>query len=250
MLKVSFEIKSGVCAFDGDVVVVEANEANQLVGMAVVSVPAYPDASSAVLMVAEAESEAENGNEAPASEAKMQEGEEMEEKMIDTEAPVTEDEKKEEIPAVPENDSKAEDNTEASSEAAAAEAAEDISEPEQTEQEDAPEAEQLPAIDVAALMQTIEALKMQVEDLMPYKQMAEADAQAKEKSVIDSFIQKAALSKEDERVCAAAEALDYKSLVEMWVSAPECPCEPAMVQAAAFTQMQPQDIRSWLYSNK
>lgn len=275
MLKVSFEIMSGVCSYDGDVVVVDANEANQLVGMAVVSIPAYPDASSAVLMVAEAESGVEQMEQSAATETKMQEGENMDEKMIQNteelekpeaeqaaveaevieaeaveseavaaeETVVAEEVKPDEEPeAVEEKDEEPETET--------AEAAEEM--PECVEEEVAVEMPEPPAIDVDALQCMIEDLRKQVEDLTPYKQMAEANEMEKEKNLVESFIQKAGLSREDEHVCAAADELDYKSLVEAWVNAPSVEAEAPTVQAASFsfTMMQPTDMRKWLYDNK
>lgn len=254
MLKVSFEIMSGACTHDGDVVVVDANEANRLVGMAVVSIPAYPDASSAVLMVAEAESGAELVDDTAAAETMMREGENMDEKMIQEteqlEQPVVNEEAPEAVEAeVVEQEA---EKPEVVSEEEKPETEEAASETETAEQELEISVPEEPPVDIDALRKMIEDLQMQVQELVPYKQMAEANEQEKEKSIIESFIEKAALNKDDERVCAAAEAMDFKGLIEAWLDAPCVEAEVPQVQAASFefAKMQPGDIRSWLYSNK
>lgn len=262
MLKVSFEIMSGACAYDGDVVVVDANEANQLVGMAVVSIPAYPDASSAVLMVAEAKSEDMPVETPAASETKVQEGENMDENLkkdeeLQIEEAKPEEELKEaeavvEAEVEPEEEKPADETEEETKEEAVEEpAAEEDKKPEEAEVE--PEAE-VPndTVDLAELMHKIQMLEEQVENLLPYKQMAEANEQEKEKNMVASFVEKAGLSKEDEKVCAAMDALDYKKLIEIWMETPCVEAEAPTVQAASFNfgKLSERDLQSWLYDDE
>lgn len=54
-LNFSFEIKAGETRKEGEILIIDASEKNELIGMAVVSIPAYPEAK-ALALVAEVES--------------------------------------------------------------------------------------------------------------------------------------------------------------------------------------------------
>lgn len=260
-LNVSFEIVSDCLQMDGDVVVIDAGPQNALIGMAVVSAPAYPDASSAVLMVAEQETE--NKQERTDTDMTDEEGEMMdnEQKKDETQAVEKPDEQEEK--KTPETTESAEDKP---AEPDAPEDAETPKDAEDNPAEDKP-AEDKPSQDaecdphkadfdlddcpedVAELMEMVARLQQQVNELLPYREMVEASEKDGKMAKLRAFAEKNGMNPDDEKIAAAIEALDAEALIEasMTDAPAEEESEEAHTQAASFDSMKLDNPRAFLY---
>lgn len=286
-LHVSFEIMAANCRQDGNVVVIDADESNNLMAMAIVSCPAYED-SNAVLMVAgkdNVDGQPANNQIQGASATVNEEGENMDnEKMIpveqteeNLEQPKSEEaevvesaeveqpqEEKQEEPVVePEEEQHEEKPAEEEPETAKIEPTEEQSVVEEqhekpaTEEvtEEAEHIELLPVEpvhpeeiieDVAELHREIEELKMQIEELLPYKLAAEKQEREAKMASMRAFAERHGLDQENEKVAAAIGAMDYQALMELSMEVTEEKPAP-QVQMASFTTMELKDGRAYLY---
>lgn len=283
-LHVSFEIMAANCRQDGNVVVIDADESNNLMAMAIVSCPAYED-SNAVLMVAgkdDVDGQPANNQIQEASATVNEEGENMndenkipeeqvevqteEETKVEpveqTEEPKpeeaevaqqaeTEEPKEEEQPEMKQEGDPEEEKPEPVEEAPAA----DEPKEEEEQEEEIPQPAELPIPmvepdevieDVAELHREIEELKMQIEMLMPYKLAAEEKEREAKMASMRAFAQKNGLDQENEKVAAAIGAMDYQALMELSMEVAEEKPVP-QVQMASFTTMELKNTRAYLY---
>lgn len=287
-LHVSFEIMAVNCRQDGNVVVIDADESNNLMAMAIVSCPAYED-SNAVLMVAgkdNVDGQPANNQIQGASATVNEEGENMDnEKMIPAEqteenleqpkpeeAEVVEsaeveqpqEEKQEEPVVEPEEEQHEEKPAEEEPETVEVEPTEEQPVVEEQHEEPATEEateeaehiEMLPIEpvhpeeiieDVAELHREIEELKMQIEELLPYKLAAEKQEREAKMASMRAFAEKHGLDQENEKVAAAIGAMDYQALMELSMEVAEEKPAP-QVQMASFEKMSAEDPRAFLYA--
>lgn len=261
-LKVSFEILSEHCRREDNVVVVDANPRNVLLALAIVSAPAYPDASSAVLMVAEKEETATEAKVEPAADAvaSEEEGEKMNEEIKIPEEQVEEkieEQKTEEVETVHETETeepkeeKQENTEEEPEKEPEEEPAEEKPEEEKTTEADfdMPENQHEILEDVAELKLEIERLNALVQELLPYKEAAETNAKNEKIAKMRGFAEKNGLDLESEEVIAAIEAMNYEALMELSMEqeSHEETHEEPNVQMASFDKMNIDNMRSFLY---
>lgn len=252
-LNVSFEIVSDHLQHDGNVVVIDASPENVLIGMAVVSTPAYPDASSAVLMVAEREVADETAGEDAQTDTELngQEGESMDDEKMKLEEQEAkepdEQEKTEAAEETPEEKGQPENKDDAATpEDGAVQDAECDPKKAEAEAVECPEENQQ---DTAELRALVEQLQQQVQELLPYREMVEASEKDSKMARLRAFAEKNGMNLEDEKVCAAIEALDAEALIdESMKEAPEAEAaEESHVQAASFDSMKMGNPREFLY---